>query len=94
MQTNGRKLSISTIISRFKDEKMTKFKKGDVVQLKSGGPLMTIFYVVEKGEKQAFGDLQEYTEYYCEWFESDMWSGGQKHVSRGFREEVLVKKEM
>jgi len=36
---------------------MTKFKKGGVVQLKSGGPLMTIFHMEEKGKKQSFGDL-------------------------------------
>lgn len=43
----------------------TKFKPGDVVRLKSGGPAMTVTAIGEHmGETKAF----------CEWFE------GTKHI--------------
>jgi uncharacterized protein YodC (DUF2158 family) len=73
---------------------MVKFKLCDVVQLKSGGPLMTIFLIEEVGHRDAFGNINDVDRYYCEWFEFDEWLGRQKHVSRGFTGNVLVKKEI
>tara|TARA_B100000378_G_scaffold277665_1_gene278580 strand:- start:1811 stop:2011 length:201 start_codon:yes stop_codon:yes gene_type:complete len=40
-----------------------KFKKGDIVVMKSGGPPMTVDSV--PGEQHDYGVYQEY---HCEWF--------------------------
>ena len=55
---------------------MDIFKPGDVVQLKSGGPRMTVYSVAASGT------------YLCNWFnrEGDVWSP--QHTS--FRAEQLV----
>jgi len=55
---------------------MDIFKPGDVVQLKSGGPRMTVYSVAASGT------------YLCNWFnrEGDVWSP--QHMS--FRAEQLV----
>jgi len=45
---------------------MSGFKIGDVVQLKSGGPLMTINSVEE-------------SEYYCQWFVDNKMNDGSFH---------------
>ena len=42
------------------------FNRGDVVQLKSGGPAMTIDAV--PGEASSKYDFEERTTYRCEWF--------------------------
>ena len=54
-----------------------KFKEGDKVKLKSGGPVMTVESITTKNDDR--------TGYYCVWFR-----GAQKETSN-FREEVLDK---
>jgi uncharacterized protein YodC (DUF2158 family) len=54
----------------------TQFKPGDVVQLKSGGPKMT----VSAAESSATGKVQ----YICEWFDADL-----KRLSAIFTPPVL-----
>lgn len=51
-----------------------RFKPGDIVELKSGGPAMTVERIHEGSDG---------TIYYCSWF------AGAKDNSRGFREEAL-----
>ena len=53
-----------------------KFSPGDLVQLKSGGPKMTV-------EKAAGGFGGDSTTYFCTWF------SGAKHNKHGFSEEAL-----
>lgn len=60
-----------------KGEKMTKYKVGDVVQLKSGGPLMTISSLSNLGG----------TDYGCTWF------NGKKLERARFEEEILQEPE-
>ena len=58
---------------------MTKYKVGDVVQLKSGGPLMTISSLPNLA--------MEKTDYGCTWF------NGKKRESARFEEEILQEPE-
>jgi uncharacterized protein YodC (DUF2158 family) len=51
-----------------------KFKPGDIVRLKSGGPDMTVERVSELGDG---------TTYFCSWF------AGAKDNHKGFREQAL-----
>lgn len=53
-----------------------KFKPGDLVQLKAGGPKMVV-------EKASSGYGNESTTYFCTWF------SGAKHNKQGFSEEAL-----
>ena len=57
-----------------------QIKPGDVVQLKSGGPRMTVAVV----ETAPTGRLQ----YICEWFDADL-----KRLSAIFTPAVLVRAE-
>lgn len=52
---------------------MSEFKLGDVVQLKSGGPLMTVTAIASAGD------------YVCEWFSGDepKWREFKAHALRG-----------
>jgi len=51
-----------------------KFKPGEIVRLRSGGPDMTVERVVQTSEG---------TTYFCSWF------AGAKDNSRGFKEAAL-----
>lgn len=59
-----------------------KFKKGDLVVMKSGGPPMTIDAV--PGDLQKYGE--PHTEYRCEWFKGATSQGGSfgEHVLEAY----------
>ncbi|MDT0620865.1 YodC family protein [Croceitalea vernalis] len=63
-----------------------KFTKGDVVRLKSGGPIMTI----EKYKLETGWDYSKESDHVvvCTWFDNDG-----KLESRPFEQDALVKNE-
>jgi uncharacterized protein YodC (DUF2158 family) len=60
---------------------MAKFQVGDCVKLKSGGPLMTVYFV----EDNPTDDPKYMPSYNCEWFNSS-----NERMIGEFREVVLV----
>lgn len=61
-----------------------KYNVGDVVQLKSGGPKMTISSV-PRGVKDPTDPYDKgQKDYYCEWFKGGTHTGGY------FKEELLI----